>query len=255
MDKRFWHKHGSTILTVLASAGVVGTAVLAVKATPKAIQIIEDDKSSEESSTKLELSLRIAKCYIPTFLVGTGTIACVVGANVLNQRQQATLMSAYALVDKSFSQYKGKLIELYGEDTHKNVVDAIAVEEAKEINVYSQGFVSNLSLIPSTHQQTKQLFYDEYSHRYFESSLEQVMSAEYHINRNYILRGYVTLDEFYDFLGIEHNEVDENLGWGISDLEIYWLDFDHRTAYLEDGTEYISIGMMFHPNLEWLELY
>ena len=113
--KVFWKRNGSTILTCAGAVGLVTTSVMAVKATPKALKKIEEAKEEKgEELTNLE-TIRVAgPTYIPTVLVGVSTIACIFGANVLNKRNQAALASAYALLDTSFKEYKGKLKEIYG---------------------------------------------------------------------------------------------------------------------------------------------
>lgn len=83
------------------------TAVMAVKATPKALRLIEEaEKEKGKKLTKTETVKVAWTPYIPTVLVGASTIACIFGANVLNKRRQAALMSAYALLDSSYKEYK-----------------------------------------------------------------------------------------------------------------------------------------------------
>lgn len=69
------------------------------------------------------------------------------------------------------------------------------------------------------------LFYDEHSNRYIESTIEQVIAAEYHLNRNYILRGYSYLNKLYEFLGLESTNYGSVLGWVSNDDGMYWIDF------------------------------
>lgn len=96
------------------------TALMATNAKPKATKLL--DKAREEKGEELTTFEKIKTAgpvYIPTIITGAGTIACIFGANILNKRQQASLMSAYALVDNSFTEYKNKLKELYGEEAHE----------------------------------------------------------------------------------------------------------------------------------------
>lgn len=87
MNKMFWKKNGSTILTCAGAVGVVGTTVLAVKATPKAMELIKmAEEEKGEKLTKTEVFKTAGPAYIPTALVGVGTLACVFGANVLNKK-------------------------------------------------------------------------------------------------------------------------------------------------------------------------
>ena len=235
--KLFLKRNGSTILTVLGGVGVVATAVTAVKATPKAINLIEVyEEQKGEDLTTLEKVRVAGPHYIPAILIGAGTIACIFGANVLNKRNQASLMSAYALIDNSYKEYKKKVAELYGEETHKEVVSSIAKDKyTDDIRV----------------DDNKMLFYDEFSHRYFESTLEDVIKAEYNTNRKLQCNGGVYLNEYYEFLELEPIPGGTELGWSSGILESHYLAeqiaFDHWKVVLEDGLECCIITLRYEP--------
>ena len=109
-SKLFFKRNSSTILTCVGALGVVTTSVLAVKATPKALALIEAAKEEKgEELTPVETVQVAGPVYIPAIVTGVSTIACIFGANALNKRQQAALMSAYALLDSSYKEYKAKV--------------------------------------------------------------------------------------------------------------------------------------------------
>ena len=250
----FWKKHASTILTVTGSAGVVATTVLAVKATPKALKKIEEAKEEKQDELSKWETVKVAgSTYVPTILVGAGTIACIFGAHVLSQKQQASLASAYALLDTSFKEYKKKLVELHGEETHQSVIDAIAIEKAEEDWGIRGGFFGSVSDLGIEANSDAVLFYDEHSGRYFEATIERVLQAEYHLNRNYILRGYSYLNEFYEFLGIDETEYGSVLGWTPTDDGEYWIEFNHRKVLIDDDLECYIIEMPCEPSYDFLD--
>lgn len=217
MNRQFWHRNASTILTCLGGVGVVATTILAVKATLKALQLMEEAKEEKgEELSKWEIVKVAGPRYIPTVLVGAGTLACIFGANVLNKRQQAALMSAYTLLDSSYKQYQQKVKEIYGEDAHQEIIDAIAAEKAENVGINAPSFVSNNALYVDDHCGEPRLF--------------------------------------YDFLGIEPTDYGSELGWAISDDGTFWIDFNHRVTDIR-GIECIVIEMPFAPSLEWQELY
>lgn len=251
----FLKRNASTILTCIGGIGVVGTAILAVNATPKALRVLEEAKEEKgEELTVMEKVVVAGPKFVPAIVVGAATVTCIFGANVLNKRKQAALISAYALIDKSYSEYKDKLKELYGEETHQNIVDSIAIEKAKDthINAATLGTMCDTSLEDDYSEPV--LFYDEYSNRYFEASIEQVILAEYHVNRNLVLRGYTPLNELYDFLGLEPTEYGSTVGWSVED-ELYWIDFNHRKVLLDDTLECYIIETPWGPSVEALEYY
>ena len=189
-------KASPTILTCIGAAGVVATAVLAVKATPKADSLIKADSRKNHdgdpyAATKLEAVKSCWKCYIPAAATGVATIICIFGANTLNKKQQASLASAYALVNQSYSDYKHKLKELYGEDAHKKIMESIAAEKSSMPPITATGGFSNSSLEFEDANEEQRLFYDSFSKRYFQATISQVLQAEYsYIGRYHCASGY-----------------------------------------------------------------
>lgn len=251
----FVKRNASTVLTCLGGVGVVATTVLAVKATPKALQLIEEEKQKKgEELSKWEVVKTAGPKYVPTVLMGVSTLACIFGSNILSKRQQASLISAYALLDESYKKYRRKVIELYGEETHNEIVNEIAIEEAKEVGITAESLCTNTCLTSDEACGDPVLFYDEWSHRYFESTIEQVITAQYHINRNFVLRGYVTLNELYDFLGLEPTDYGNTVGWAVED-ELYWIDFNQRKVLIDDELECYIIETPWGPSSDFLEYY
>jgi hypothetical protein len=243
-SKTFLKRNGATILTYVGAAGVVATAVMAVKATPKAMTLLEEAKKEKgEDLTKLEKVKVAGPAYIPAVVTGTATVACIFGINVLNKRQQAGLASAYALLDNSYKEYKKKVEELYGEEANQKVTEEIAKDKYEDVDIQLDD--------------GKWLFYDEFSGRYFEARPEVVQAAEYDLNRELVMRGWVTLNEFYGSLDIEPIDGGDELGWTIeSNLDYYWqewIDFGHHKVTMDDGLECTIISMFLEPTPDYAE--
>lgn len=254
-SKLFFKRNSSTILTCAGAVGVVATSVAVAKATPRAIELLEAaEKEKEDDLSKLEIVKTATPVYLTSILLGVSTIACIFGANALNKRQQAALMSAYALVQNSYKQYQEKVKELYGEETHQAVVDSIAVEKAKDQGVYADCMLTSCDLSVDNNTSKPVMFYDHFSDRYFEATIEQVLTAEYHFNRNFVLRGYTVLNELYDFIGIEPTKPGSVLGWCVED-EFYWIDFNHRKTVTDEGEEIYILEMPYEPSTSWEENY
>lgn len=246
-------RHSSTILTCIGVVGVVGTSVMAVRATPKALRLIDEATDEKgEKLTKLETIKVAGPAYIPSIVMGTATISCIFGANVLNKRQQASFASAYALAENAYKEYRNKVKELLGEETDNQIRDAIAKDKREDIDVYVPGYGS----LDSSGE--IKLFYESYRGKYFESTIEAVQNAEYHLNRNFAMRGYAALNEFYEFLGLSPTKEGDVLGWSQWTLEeeygASWIDFDHRlTTVADDGLECYFIDMPIPPTLNFEE--
>lgn len=249
----FMKRNSATILTCIGAAGVAATAVLSATQTPKALRLIEEAKKEKgEELTKVEVAKAAAPAYIPAVAVGGATIACILGSNVLNKRTQASLASAYALVSSTYTEYKDKVKELYGEETHKKVMSSIAAEKAKDVNITACTCCGSYGLDFEDANEEIRLFYDAFGDRYFESTISKVLQAEYHLNRNFMLSGCQTLNDFYDLLGLEETELGTEVGWSAVN-DYFWLDFCHTKTTLEDGLECYIIEMLFPPTAEGLE--
>lgn len=232
--KLFFKRNASTILTCVGGIGVVATAVVAVKDTPKAMQIIEKAKEEKgEDLTTVEKIEVAGPAYIPAFAIGVSTLACIFGANALSKRGQASLVSAYALLDNSYKEYKKKVEELYGEGADERVKGEIARDKYDETDV--------------SIEDEKQLFYDYFSERYFESTMEEVLKAEYELNRELHTKDYAYLNEFYDLLGLDGIQSGWDFGWSMgASLSHYWktwIDFGHEKVEMEDGMECYILTM------------
>lgn len=242
-SKLFIKRNGSTILTVTGGIGAVATTVMAVKATPKALKTIEAvEEVKGEKLTKLEIIQVAGPIYIPTVLVGVGSLACIFGANMLNKRQQAAMASAYALLDSSYKQYRNKVKELYDEVVDEKIRSEIAKDHYKED-------------APEKAEDGKQLFYEYFSERYFESTIEDVLRAEAGLNRLIANECGAYLNEYYELLGLPPTEAGKELGWSNGILEAMywtnWVDFDHKKVEMEDGEECIVISLMQEPVIDF----
>lgn len=244
---RFIKRNSSTILTFAGVIGIVSTAVLAIKATPSAMELVDKaEKEKGEELTNAEKILAGGKAYIPTVIVGTSTIACVLGANVLNKKSQASIASSYALVDTMFKQYREKSKELYGEDADEKIMDAIIADDINNYIYPYNGFEDE------SRDADKVLFYIQPHQQmpglYFETSLLLVQNAEYHLNRNFALRGFASVNEFYEFLGLDSQEDGYDLGWSMEG-GFSWIDFGHIKKVRNDGVEYYRVYSLFEPEL------
>lgn len=233
-------KAAPTLLSCAGAAGVVATAVLAVKATPKALQALETAQEAKQAEngeklTRMETIGACWTCYAPAAATGIAAIGCIFGANVLNRRQQAALVSAYALVSRSYNEYKRKVKEVCGPEAHRKVLAALAAEKSTKPPLYAPTIDRMASLGFEDAGEEDLMFYDTFGERYFQATISQVLQAEYHLNRNFALSGgFVTLNQFYEFIGISGIPGGDKIGWMVSD-ELYWVDFEHIKAALDDG--------------------
>lgn len=226
----YLNRNAGTILTCVGAAGVVLTAVTTVKATTKAIANLEEAKQEKgEELTTMEKARVVVPAYIPPVAVGMSAIVCIFGANMFNKKQQAALMSAYALLDTSFKDYKSKVGELYGEGVNKDIRTELAKDKYEESEV--EGDLDD----------GKQLLYDEYSKRYFRATNETVLRAEYEVNKMLEEDCYVSLNDYYDLVGLDRVDYGDYVGWGAGQMSetwwTAWITFEHEKFEMDDGLE------------------
>lgn len=125
-------RESPTILTTLGITGIATTAIMAVRATPKALSLLEDeraeryrDESRREPVSKIDIVKITWKCYIPATLVGIGTIACFIGAHSINLRRNAALAGLYTLSEVTLKEYQEKVIEVIGRNKEEKIHDAL----------------------------------------------------------------------------------------------------------------------------------
>lgn len=234
-------RNAPTILTCVGGVGVIATAVTAVKATPKAMQLLElAEKQKGGSLTNLEKFKIAGPVYIPSIVIGVSTLACVFGANALNKRQQASLMSAYAMLDSSYKEYKSKVNEVYGDEASNQVVEKVAEDKYNPDIVEGDG---------------TQLFYDEFSGRFFRSTMDKVLWAEYELNRDLVMRDWATINDLYDYLKLPKVDGGDLIGWSPGmNMDMYWqswVDFSNRKTVTDDGKEYYIITIFQEPVMDF----
>lgn len=246
----FIKRNAPTILTCLGAVGVVATTITAVKSTPKALTLLDSAKEEKgEELTKFEKFKIAGPVYIPSAITGAATIACIFGSNIISKNQQAALMSAYALLDNSYKEYKKKTDELYGEEAGRQIRGEIAKDKYPG---------DGISL-----DDDKELFYDFYSGRYFESTKEAVLWAQYETNRSMFVNYSVGLNDYYNLLGLEPLPEYEMLGWTCGMIEeMYWhpwIEFSHEETIIDGDSEYNEgmkctiIHIPFEPFIDYLE--
>ena len=230
------------VLSALSIAGVFATAVLSAKATAKALEQADEQDDAW-------------KCYIPVALTAIATAACILGNCILNKKQQASLMSAYALLANSYKQYQLKTKEIFGDDADAKIKQAMRIEQPKKVTVTRSGLLTCSTLDWGTDdEEVKHLFYDTFSNRYFESTISKVLQAEINIGNDFSLGGWVSMNDFYDQLGLSHVDGGDEIGWCVCD-DLYFIEFDHRKELIEDTIygdyiEALVIDYVWPPNTE-----
>lgn len=255
-------KRSPEILTGLGVAGLVTTTVLAVKATPKALRLIEmaedhgigitskngDPDWERRPLTKLETVKVAWKPYIPAAVTGAVSIACIIGASSVHARRNAALATAYQLSTTALSEYKEKVVETIGEKKEQQVRDKIAQDKVNKHPVSS----SEVMMLSSDGV----MFLEPTSNRYFvKDSKESVREIVNDLNERLTsgMEEYISLSEFYDEIGLSHTEVSDDLGWNIGRDGQIRIDF--RPSETANGRLCYVLEYLVVPRYDFTRLY
>lgn len=207
----FTRKHASTILSFLGASGVVATAVLAAKATPEAINIVKAEEERREKELTAYDKFKVAwKPYIPSILTGFGTISCIFGANIINKKAQASLMSSYALLSKYFNEYKYEANNTYSLEENHNANQVIqkALFERKirqdppeDVVLADDEILAYLPIYATTHSEDG----------YITTKKSSLLNLENRINDEIYKEGYCCINKVYKWLGMKNNKLP---AWG-----------------------------------------
>ena len=236
--KAFTAKHSPEILTGIGIAGMITTTVLAVRATPKATQLIEAKKNENDTEklTAIEIVKTTWKCYIPAVVTGAFSISCLVGASATNFKRNAALATAYKLSETALNEFREAVTETIDEKKLQDVRDKVA-EKRIEKNP-----VSKTDVIMTDKDST--LCYDSLSGRYFYSDIDSLKKAENELNRQIINNMYQSLNDFYDLLGIEYSRMGDEVGWNL-DKGTIELSFSSQLA--DDGRPCLVVDFNHAP--------
>lgn len=241
-------KRSPEILTGIGIAGMITSTVLAVKATPKALSLIEDEKRAQNENKSddaihlkpIEVVKVTWKCYIPTVLTGIVSTACLIGASSVNFKRNAALATAYQLSATALTEYKEKVSEVIGERKERDIRDRIAKDKI------NNDPVGKHEVIITGNGDT--LCYDAYGGRYFKSSIDKIKKAENELNRVMLKDMYVSLNEFYDELGLKHTKLGDDLGWNLDDG---FINIEFSSQLSEDDTPCIVMNYTVSPNYNY----
>lgn len=242
--KRSTSKYSPQIFTGLGIAGVVTTTVLAIKATPKAVKLVEEEAyERKEELTPMEVVKITWKCYIPTAVSMVTSITCLICANSVNTKRNAALAAAYKISETAFIEYKDKVVETIGEKKEKTVREKIAEDKIKN-NPPAQ------NTIIMTDSGTE-LFLEPVSGRYFKSDMEKIRRIENECNKKMLhdINGYMSLNDFYDELGLEHSSIGYELGWNSYNL----LEIDYIPQLLEDDKLCVVLEYTTGPKYDYMD--
>jgi hypothetical protein len=254
-------KHAPEIMLVAGVVGVVGSAVLACRATLKVDVVIDDTKGKLDrikkgketmdeatypqksylqdlTTTYVQAGMEFAKLYGPAVVLGTISIGCIVGSHGIMRKRNFAMIAAYKAVEKSFMDYRNRIINKFGTETDRLAKNGITQSELTTIEMDEKGknkktvkVVENID--PNNISEYAKLF-DESNKNWSKDPFYNqtfLKTIQNYANDILTLRGHITLNEVYEMLGMEHSDAGLVVGWvkdcGVGDGYIDFGVFDN----------------------------
>lgn len=238
-------KHSPEILAGVGVAGVVGSLVLACKATTKLSDVLEeskeqldkikevaadpayeekysqDDAKKDTTITYVQTAMKVTKLYAPSVILCASSLGCLLTSNNILKKRNAALSAAYMTIDKSFKEYRKRVSDRFGEEIEKEIRYNIKAEEVvTSVDENGNEVTETVKVMDGTDDPNS---YSDYARFFDESCAAWQNDAEYNLTflkaqqqyANDLLkaRGRLFLNEVYRMLGIDETKAGQVVGW------------------------------------------
>lgn len=238
-------KHSPEILIGFGITGMLTTTVLAVRATPKALESIEAKKKElkKDKLTAGETFKAAWKHYIPSAVTATASTACLIGSCKVSNKRNAVLATAYKIAENAHKEYRDKVIETIGEKKEAAIKDKVAQEKINKDPVSSKEVIIT--------DRGNMLCYDSISGRYFKTDVDKIKRAVNEMNRRMTYNMYVSLNEFYSEIGLKTTNIGDDLGWN---LDKGLIKIDYSSALTEHDEPCLVLNYNVTPQYDYYKL-
>ena len=220
--ERLLKKHSPEILTGLGLMTLASSVVLAVKATPKALWVIEHEEIEQAHPLTTKEKVKVAgKLYIPAAAAFIAGSACIIGASSIHLHRNAALAAAASLTDATFKSYREAVSEKIGEEAEKDIHKEVAAKKMEE-------HTPETKIINLPHGDDTTWCYDPLVDRYFWSTRNVIENAVNVVNRQMRYDMRLSVNEWFDTLGLDHADLADDLGWDIDTNGYLELTYDSR---------------------------
>ena len=269
-------KHSPEILVIGGVIGVVGSTVLACRATTKVSAVLDkakeeidtihtvaespefaEDYTAEDSKKDLTIvyaktGLQVAKLYAPAVILGALSITSILASNNILRKRNVALAAAYAAVDKSFKEYRGRVIERFGEAVDRELKYNVKAQEIEETVVDEK--TGKEKKIKRTVEVVDDYEYGPYAKFFCEScrpwdkdpelNLMFLRAEQNWANDRLKARGFLYLNEVYERLDIDPTPMGQHAGWVWTDNPDYegdnFVDFGLYAANRTNAQKFVN---------------
>ena len=254
---KFLVEKSPEIFTGLSIVGVVNTAVLAVKATPKAMDRLDEAYSKKgDKLTKPEVVKAAYKCYIPTAISGAVTIGFVLAANKAHLKKEAGLAAALSWFNDRYKDYKDEVAAKFGEETDREIESSIAQKQM--VDNPPPGYLKKYAA-----DDGKFLCYEPITDQYFMCTKSELIWAELTANKMFQFQSEVTVNQILKlFPGcVTTKPIGNKYGWCMDSDHFEYMGYNwgfYGTPWIDirpeitvmDGQEVMVINFSIGPTNE-----
>lgn len=260
-------KHSPEILVVAGVAGAVVSAVVACKATTKVSAIIEETKDTldvihggmetgavngqtytsedgkkDTAMVYVQTGVKLAKLYAPAVILGTLSITSILASNNILRKRNVALGAAYAAIDKSFKEYRGRVAERFGEEVDRELKYNIKAKKFEDIDVDPETGkdkkVKRTVMIADPNLQSEYACYFDSKSRNYETNQDYnrmfLKAQQAFANDKLQTRGHLFLNEVLDDLDLPRTPAGQIVGWTANGPDGY---VNFRIVEVERETE------------------
>lgn len=198
------------------------------------------EELSDEPPKTIEVVKAAWTCYIPTALLGTFSIVCIIGAQAVNSKRMAALAGLYAISETTLRTYSSKVAEIVGQKKEQSIRDAVAKDRVEnnppvdgQVIITGNGEVLCLEAL---------------SGRYFKSDMEKIRRAMNDLNADLFSGEDISVNDLNYALGLPNTKLGDEIGWK---AEFGKIEFDFSTQLSPDNVPCIVISQKNMPNMGW----
>lgn len=233
------------ILMGIGTTSLLTTTVLAVLATPKAMQKIEEKKEElrSEKLTAAETVKAAGKCYIPAAVSAGVGVGCLIASSKVSSKRNAALAMIASVTETSLREYRDKVVETVGEKKESAIMDAVEAERVRKDPPKERELEE--PLVPESGGM-KVLCKDATFGRYFYSNVDTIKTAVIDLNDR-MKNGcepYISLNDFYEEVGASPTDAGDELGWNVDHEKI---ELHYSSTLVNGRTPCLAISHINMP--------
>ena len=234
----FMARNAPQILTGVGIGGFIFSTILAVKATPKAILLLEEKGGKEwpKHLTKMEVISTGWRPYLPAAFTTALSIVIILSGTKIGMRRYAALSAVLSLTESSLQTYQEKVASLVGEKLRSKIDDGVIEAKYKETDKNPQVILTGKGTF---------LCFDTLSGRHFRSDIETIRQTVNKINERVNNELFVCLNDFYSELGLDVVNLGYDVGWSVDRTGL--MSIHYGTQLTEEGEPCIVLDYLVSP--------